>query len=499
MEYLVTGKEMAEYDRQTIEKVGIPALVLMERAALAVYEEILAAVTGANRVIILAGCGNNGADGLALARMLAEHTGRETSFEVEVVMCKDPEKATPQWKAQKAILKHFPIRTGSKPENTEYDILIDALFGVGLSREIGEEDAAKIKWFNEAKGYKVAVDIPSGINSDTGKVMGCAVKADLTVSFAFGKRGLYFYPGCEYAGKVVVRNIGIGEAVLEKTLPGMFCLTEPVSRLLPKRAEDGNKGTFGKVLIGAGGPDMAGAAIMAARSCYRSGAGMVKILTAPVNRSIVQSAVPEALFTEEAGKRDMDWPDILVIGPGLGTDEWAYQMLRVFLETEKLPLIIDADALNLLGLHPELLEMVKRQGRAGRTIILTPHVGELSRLTGLPIHQIKEDPAQIVLGVAEKLHCIIVSKDARTLICQEGKPICMNVTGNNGMATAGSGDVLTGVIAGMLAQGLPGFVGAYTGVYLHGLAGDYAAGKWGKRAMTASDLIQGMIEVTKDI
>ena len=540
MEYLVTSKEMAgydeatitpdttggmRYDKATINKIGIPALVLMERAALAVCEEVIAYVHAASkcyRVLIMAGCGNNGADGLAIARMLSEYKEEgEAVFQVDTVICGNQEKATEQWKHQYEILQHFPVRIGRKSQAGEYDILIDALFGVGLSREIGGEYRELIQWVNEACGFKVAVDVPSGIHSDDGRVMGCAVRADLTVCFAFGKRGLYFYPGCEYAGKVKVKDIGIGEASFGESKPGMFRYTENIQKLLPKRSADGNKATFGKVLLAAGNRNMAGAAVLSAKAALRSGVGMVKVLTRECNREILQIAVPEALLSTEQpwieerteqlgtekgselpGKQEKQqskfftWPDVLAVGPGLGTDDWAYEVLYSFLTDSKLPLVIDADGLNLLSSHEELMQLVKKQGEEGRTIILTPHVGELARLCGVSISEIKAEPVKIAMELAGKLHCVVVRKDARTLICEAGKPICMNTTGNSGMAAAGSGDVLTGVIAGLLAQGMKGFDAACTGVYLHGLAGDKIASKMGEYAMTSGDLVQGIMEVT---
>ncbi len=510
MEYLLTAKEMQQYDAATIEKIGIPALVLMERAALAVYEEILKALGntgfGSKKVLIMTGCGNNGADGLALARMLAEHgqyehpagvscVGNEREkdcFQVAVVICGNQEKATDSWKTQYEILKHFPVQTGSKEPAGEYDILIDALFGVGLSRDITGEYADMIRRFHERKGFKVSVDMPSGIHSDSGRVMGCAFRADLTVSFAFAKRGLYAYPGCEYAGKVVVKKIGIGQQAFGQTSPGMFRYTERPDELLPKRAVDGNKGTFGKVLLAAGNRNMAGAAILAAGGCYRAGAGMVKVLTRECNRLILQTAIPEALLcTGDC----YEWPDVLAIGPGIGTDEWAYGVLCSFLKDSDLPLIIDADGLNLLSAHKELMELVSMQAGAGRSIILTPHPGELARLCGITVAEVKENPIKIAMGLAQKLNCVIVSKDARTYICQDKKPVCMNTTGNSGMAVAGSGDVLTGVIAALLAQGMEPFDAAAVGVYLHGSAGDLAAVRFGERGMTAVDLMKAVAEV----
>lgn len=515
MEYLVTAEEMKSYDHAAIHRIKIPSLVLMERAALSVYEEIRKRFPDekGRRVLILAGCGNNGADGLALARMLSE-----AGFFTEVVICGNQEKATLEWKTQYEILSHFPVRTGSKPQLSEYDIFIDALFGVGLSREVTGDYAQLISWFNEAAGFKLAVDVPSGIHSDNGRVMGCAVKADLTVCFAYGKRGLYLYPGCEYAGEVVLKQIGIGETAFFGRKPGMFRYTENIKELLPARDGSGNKGTFGKVLLAAGSRNMAGAAVLAALGCYRSGAGMVKVLTPECNRAILQTAVPEALLcTERVIQKELfDWPDVLVIGPGLGTDERAYGLLHAFLtdgmkpmgtkepmgtrepmDTREsmdalLPIVIDADGLNLLAMHPELMALVEAQDR---TIILTPHVGELARLCGKTAAQVKEFLPDYAMGLAQKLNCVIVSKDARTFVCQSGRPICLNIVGNSGMATAGSGDVLAGVIAGLLAQGMNGFEAAGVGVYLHALAGDAAAARLGQHGLMAGDIAAAVAEV----
>ena len=512
MEYLVTAEEMKRYDAATIEKIGIPSLVLMERAALSVYEEIIAAydeivaaydesmaveLSKKQKVLIMCGCGNNGADGLALARMLSG------SFQVEVVILGNPEKATAEWKTQYEILQHFPVRTGRKPQGEEYDILVDAIFGVGLSREVSGDYAEMIRWFNQAEGFKIAVDVPSGIHSDTGRLMGCGVKADFTVCFAFGKRGLFFYPGCEYAGKVVIKDIGIEEIAFGEKVPGMFRFTEEIGTLLPVRENSGNKGTFGKVLLAAGTRDMAGAAVLSAKSCYRAGAGMVKVLTPECNRVILQTTVPEALLATSLPEKDsqerqrfLQWPDVLALGPGLGTDERAYQVLYTFLKESSLPMVIDADGLNLLSQHEEFMELVREQGAAGRELILTPHAGELARLCRITIDKVKESPVEIASGLAKDLHCVIVSKDAWTLICKSGEPVCMNTVGNNGMAVAGSGDVLTGIIAGLLAQGKNAWEAATVGVYLHGLAGDAAAERLGRYGMTACDLADAVAEVT---
>lgn len=494
MEYLVTAQEMKRYDEAAISRIGIPALVLMERAALSVREEINKRGLGdmafgkRKTALIVSGCGNNGADSLALARLLSEE-----GWQVEAIICGRQEKATDQWRTQRAILEKYPVETGSKPQRSEYTILIDALFGVGLSREVQGEFAELICLFNRLEGYKIALDVPSGIHSDTGQELGCAVRADLTVTFAFAKRGLFLREGRSCAGEVAVKDIGIGPAAFFGEEPGCFRYTEPVRELLPHRAPDGNKGTFGKVVLAAGSRNMAGAAVLAARSCYRAGAGMVKVITPQCNRVILQTAVPEALLDDETGlERGMEWADVIAIGPGLGTDGRGEGLLRTALCQSVLPIVIDADGLNLLASSPSLQEITASSGAQGRPVILTPHVGELARLCSVSTAECGKNVPEYAMGLAKRLNCVIVSKDARTFTCMEGKKLCMNTSGNSAMATAGSGDVLTGIIAGLLAQGMGPFEAAGVGVYLHGLAGDKAAGRLGEYAVTAGDIIEGL-------
>lgn len=479
MKYLVTSEEMKKYDNNTIERIGIPGMALMERAALAVLEEITKRFGDINTsqisVLVLAGVGNNGGDGLALARLLTE---KGISTDVWCVGSED--KASDQWKQQREILRHYSVSIGSKAPDAEYTILVDALFGVGLSREAGGEYAKAIEHFNQRKGYRIAVDVPSGLNADTGRVSGCAVRADLTVTFGFCKRGLVLYPGCEYAGEVVTADIGITERSFFGEAPDMFYYDEPVTDLLPVRAADGNKGTFGKVLLVAGSINMAGAAVLAAKAAYRAGAGMVKVITPPENRIIIQETVPEALLgTAEDLEESLKWADVVAIGPGIGKSKEAKEAFRIVVSESSLPLLIDADGLNLLSEDSKLQHILaEREGKA----ILTPHVGELSRLTGESIASLKEDLAFYAKQLAVRLHAVVAAKDARTFICAENEAACVNVRGNSGMATAGSGDVLAGVIAGLLAQHVKPFEAASIGVYVHALAGEHAAACLGEHA-----------------
>lgn len=488
MKYVVTAAQMKRYDANTIEKIGIPGMVLMERAALAVLSEAEAYAEkkdAKKSALVLAGMGNNGGDGLALARLLSEKGWR-----VQVWCVGAREKASEQWKQQFAILQNYPVETGSKPENEEYTVLIDALFGVGLSRELTGCFAEAVETFNRFRGYKIALDIPSGIHSDTGRVMGTAVKADLTAAFGFLKRGHFLYPGALYCGRVKDFSVGISEKSFFGEVPEMVCCDEPVKKLLPERDRAGNKSTFGKVLLAAGSVNMAGAAVLAAKAAYRTGAGMVKVITPEGNRIIVQSSVPEALFgTEKELVRSLVWADVIAAGPGLSTGESALACLKTVIYESSLPLVADADALNLLAGDEVLAEAIAAQGAEGRAVILTPHVGELSRLLSRSIAELKENLPAAAQELAEKYHAVAVVKDASSIVC-DGKRFCIHPGGNSGMATAGSGDVLTGIIAALLGQGMEPFAAASAGVCLHQAAGRKAAERFGEHGMTAGDIAE---------
>lgn len=490
MRYLVTALEMKKYDRETIQGIGIPASVLMERAALESLREIEKRMSPApaKSVLVMCGMGNNGGDGLALARLLCEK-----GYSVEVWCVGNQEKASEEWKRQFAILQHFPVTFCNSPCKNEYTVLIDALFGIGLSRVVSGDYERSIAIFQKLGGWKVALDVPSGINSDDGSCMGIAVTVDLTVTFGFCKRGLMLYPGRLYAGEVVTVDIGIGETAFRGEEPEMFLYDEDPADLMPARNRDGNKGTFGKVLLIAGNKKMAGAAILAAKAAYRIGAGMVKVISDAENRFILQQAIPEALFgTKEDLEESLAWADVIAIGPGLGKTKEAQALLSIALSAERIPLLIDADGLNILAGNNVLRKQVAEQGTKGREIVLTPHVGELSRLTGIPISRLKEALWQNCSELAMELQTTVVAKDARTFICRANEKICINTAGNNGMATAGSGDVLAGVIAGLMGQHLKGYQAACIGTYLHAKAGDFVTGKMGEHACMASDIAEAL-------
>lgn len=499
-QYLVTAAEMKQYDANTIERFHMPGLLLMERAALVTVEE-LRRVCGDTpcRVMVLAGRGNNGGDGLAVGRLLMLQ-GYEVSF---FLPGEDfYERCSMETQRQIDILHGYRAQIFSRLPEGEYDIVIDAVFGIGLSRDVEGVWKEGIRWINDSHAYVCSVDIPSGIHADTGSVMGAAVRADLTVTYGFRKTGHVLYPGAAYCGRLVCRQMGIDEHSFLDRKPFWYTYIGRERSLFPARRPDGNKGTFGKALLIAGSGQMAGAAMMAAKSAFRAGAGMVRVVTAAVNRTVVQQYVPEAMLLTYTAEAEEDaafraalteaerWADGILIGPGLGLGDRAARLLWFAVRESDLPLVIDADGLNLLAQSRELQEAVAEQGRQGRAVILTPHLGEFARLYGCTAAQAKEHLTEYPRRLSERLCCTVVCKDARTIVVRKNDPQgYINVTGNAGMATAGSGDVLAGMITGLLVQGMPDRAAAVAGVYLHGYAGDLAAGRMTQTAMTATDLI----------
>ncbi len=499
MKFLVTPSEMKEYDNNTITKIGIPSMVLMERAALALRDAILERISNPTTALIIAGVGNNGADGLALARMLAEK-----GCAVTVCVIGEEGKATQEWKQQRAILTHYEcnIMAGETAMDAlvcyaevqaKFDVLVDALFGVGLNREVRSPYDEILTNMNAIDAFKVAADIPSGICANTGKVLGTAFRADVTVTFAFAKRGLFLYPGADYAGQCVVADIGISKESFWEHEPGIFYYDESPAELLPNRCKSGNKGTFGKVLIVAGFEKMAGAAILCARAALQTGAGMVKVICPEENRGILQGAVPEVLYGgTDTLTESLQWADVIAIGPGLGKSEEALTLLKSLLQIGKLPLILDADAINLVAENPALKELLREYPCEK---ILTPHMGEWSRLENDSIANLKENVFAAAGESAKKYAAVMVCKDARTVVADITGKICLNISGNDGMATAGSGDVLTGIIASLRAQGSGAFESASVGVYLHGLAGDAARDIYSEYGVTAGRIVENIVKM----
>lgn len=504
MRILVDSQEMKQCDACTMEYFKMPSMVLMERAALSVVEEIEKRKIDTEKCLVVCGLGNNGGDGLAIARMLFLK-----GCDVTVVCDMAEEKATEQAKAQYAILKQYQIpvipnlSSLSEADRTSYTLIVDAIFGVGLSRAIQGFWKSEIEVLNEMTGFKLAVDIPSGVNGDDGQIMGCAFRADLTVTFAYAKKGLLLYPGYRYAGKLVVTDIGIEAHSWRDRKPAAFAYEETDLQLLPKRKAHSNKGTYGRVLVIAGKHNMAGAAFFSSKAAAVTGCGLVKILTEECNRTIIQQLFPEGILDtwiraeiEDNSffsklKQCLDWADAVVLGPGLGTGAEAARIVTAVLQMAVSPVIIDADALNILAKEPQALKEFRGEA------IVTPHLGEMARLSGNSVEEIKQNIITVAGTFAKEYNVVCVLKDARTITALPDGVHYINTSGNQGMATAGSGDVLTGIIAGLIAQGMHVYEAASFGAYLHGMAGDIMVEETGYYSMLATDIIEGIKRITR--
>lgn len=515
MEYLVTAEQMKTYDRNTIQETGIPSLVLMERAAYATAMEIMKRFPQSGSALVVCGCGNNGGDGFAVARILKEH-----GFAAECVLVGDRAKCSVETEAQIRILErqgnvpvHFltlETEGGFCPERDEegnmsfsgYDIIVDALFGIGLSRNLAGICLDTVEAINRSDAFTVAVDIPSGIHADTGKVMGCAVRADLTVTYGYCKLGMMLYPGTEYTGELLVKKIGIwnGEQPDEQTV---FHYTKEDLDRLPQRRNDGNKGTFGKVLVIAGSHNMCGACQFATLGAYRVGAGLVRVLTAEENRTAMFQAVPEAVlrtygdsFPEAELAESLEWADCVLAGSGIGTSEMAKQIMEYLCHHCTKPLVIDADGINILSL-PGYRPLLKEVGER-TSVVITPHIGEFSRLMDESVLHCKEERFALSAQCARDNKVCVVCKDARTVVADMYGHCYLNVSGDSGMATGGTGDVLAGIVAGLMAQGMDAFEAACLGTYLHGLAGNLASDAKTTYSVLARDLLDKLPEVLKE-
>ncbi|MBQ0000809.1 MAG: NAD(P)H-hydrate dehydratase [Clostridiales bacterium] len=500
MKRIVTASEMKQLDLATIEGHGMPGMLLMERAALETvrimeqyYEKNPAA---AKRILVICGGGNNGGDGVAITRILHLH-----GFSAEYTLTGNPDHYTEDLKKQIFIAQSYGVPCVTPGDYMDYTTIVDAVFGVGLSREVTGSYAEILSEMNAATGWKVAVDIPSGIDGTTGKILGTAFHADLTVTYGYRKAGLCLYPGRSYAGQIHVADVGIYGEPEEGT---SFAIQDADLTRIPERTPDGNKGTFGKVLVVGGSEGMAGAAYFSASAVLASGAGMVKVQTVKDNAIALQTLLPEAILStgdhETDYKKAFEWCDALVIGPGLSTAAKNIAKTGTFLFKafeRQIPVVLDADGLNLLAENPLLLNYLSSN------VILTPHMGEMSRLTGKSIAELKTDPAAHALEYAAQTGAIVVLKDACTVVASPDGKVYYNLSGNEAMATAGSGDVLSGILgalaAGFSRQGIEINTAelAALGVYLHGKAGDMARNELGTRGVKASDLIRYIPAVLK--
>ncbi len=496
MRELVTCAQMKALDQETIETRGVPSLVLMERAALSVVEEIKKHAVCLDAVLVVCGTGNNGGDGVAIARLLALE-----GYAASYCLVGDAAKCSTQTQRQLLIADNYQVSRVDEPDFSAYTVIIDAMFGIGLSRDVAGRYAEFIEAINRTEAFVVSVDIPSGVNGDSGRVLAHAVSADLTVTFAYGKPGLYLYPGAFCSKEVVVRDIGIYHGK-EQGNSYLRVLEDEDLAGLPPRPADGNKGTFGKVLVVAGSHNMAGAGYLSSAAALGVGCGMVKIHTAEENRVILQELLPEALlYTDVGDEKDptklwtenLAWADVIVLGPGIGQSPASERLCAFYLEHSDKPMVLDADALNLLSVHPEWWQFAKEHW------IITPHPGELGRLLGKSPGEVKESLPDAAGKLSEEHGITCVAKDARSVTVTAQGASYLNLSGCDGMGSAGSGDVLAGIIGGLVARGLKCSLAAPLGVYLHGRAGMEAAHRHGRSAMKASDIIEETGNILKEI
>lgn len=522
MQYLLSGEQMQIADTYTQEVVGVPSIVLMERAALAVADRIQAVVrTPENgrplRVAAIAGKGNNGADALAVGRILTERGASVAYYVMD-----DAPAAESQLYIQENIIRNYggtlrvfgghadadtdvrDARSALEMLREDYaDVYVDGLFGIGLARDVTGLYKEVIETLNEAAAAHhatvVAVDIPSGIHAGDGHVCGMAVKADETVTFGFYKRGMFLYPGAAWCGHLTRADIGI--PAWSHKGPAWFTYTaETADDLLPQRSPAGNKGTFGKGLIVAGGYAMSGAATMAASAAGRMGCGMVKVYTRTENRVIIQDTVPEALLSVWSPDdmdaavlqlaADLQWAVTVAIGPGLGKGAEEARLVRTVLEhagAHVQHLILDADAIRIIAEH-NWYDLLAAAGR-DTDVILTPHLAECAALLQTTVADLGTDRERKLRTFADAHHVTLLCKDARSMVVSAGDDrTYLNTSGNDGLATAGSGDVLTGILTACTAQGMRALDAAAAASYLHGRLAEQVEGETGRRGLVAPDL-----------
>ena len=526
---LVTSSQMRNIDKKTIEGIGIPGLELMEKAGIGVAlgaKEMLGDVKN-KKVVIFCGRGNNGGDGFVVGRYLSEW-----GAEVEFYLTSKAEevKGDAKTNLEKARKLGLPItevlRKEEIPSRIEADLIVDALFGTGFTGEITDYVKDIVELINSSCAPVLSVDIPSGLHADTGQFTGTCIKAQRTVTMALPKIGHFFFPGKEMSGKVSVVDIGVPDHVVEEENINLNLITEEeVKRTLPQRPGDAYKGTCGRVILIAGSTGMTGAACLASLSSLRAGAGMAILgipqtlnpileikLTEVMTKPLPDVGKKGALALRGLGqiKEILKWGDCCAIGPGLGQHFETIELVRRLISKINMPTVIDADGLNAIAKDVSILKECQVP------LILTPHIGELSRLNGVPVGEIAKDRIKYASEFAKEYDCVLVFKGAPTIISEPGGQTYVNPTGNAGMASAGSGDVLTGIIVGLLAQMLmlkkvensaegggedipkdPAsrekkimLDSACAGVYIHGLTGDLAKEEKGEMGMIAGDMME---------
>ena len=519
----VSAGQMREMDKIAELEFGIPSILLMENASVKIAEFCFRFLKGTKNpeVLIICGSGNNGGDGTALARHL-----HVKGIKTHVVFSGDINSAKGDAAVNYEIIRklNIPIEfinhdgnvvfspLSSSPsgvprfcgiELDKYDLIIDAVFGTGLTRDIEGSARQLIEAVNRYAKYVISVDMPSGIHSDTGKIMGGAVKADETVTLGFPKKGLYLYPGYEYAGIIHIEDIAIPPSLIERieTKAGFLTDSEAVD-LLPVRKRRSNKGDCGRIFVFAGSDEMPGAASMACSAAYMTGGGLVRACVTQNTASVIQHWQREVVTRITADKNGMyckksldnltdeiKHADVIVLGPGIGRSPDVTEFVFELLKISEAPVVIDADALFAVSENVNILKEIKAP------CVITPHPGEMSRLAKMSVSDILDDIAGTASRFSGEFNVVTLLKDAHTIIAGPDGQIYINTTGNNALSKAGTGDVLTGMIAGFIAQGSDVFNASVLGAYFHGKSCEKACLSRSRYSVIASDIIENISAV----
>lgn len=514
----VSAAVMRELDRKAIEEFGIPGLVLMENAGAGAFRYLRRALeprtaghhgaggSAGKAVLVLCGGGNNGGDGYVIARHLANH-----GYEVEILAACEGEKlkgdARTNWEI--AFAMGIPIRVlkdSDKPARavtlkSRPVAVVDALLGTGASKELQGIYKSLVEYANGLDCFSLAVDIPTGVHADTGEILGTAFQADATATFGLPKVGLYLYPGAAFAGRIHPIDISVPASLFAKA-PGVTLLgTRGALPPVPARARDAHKNRLGHLLVVAGSPGKGGAALMAGLAAMRAGVGLCTVATDQKCRASLEGRIPDLMVQglnldsgpgeeEEALVRGKT---AMAVGPGIGTCAETFELVLFLLQETGTPLLVDADALTVFAGRTERLH------RAGAPLVITPHPGEMARLTGMTVADVQKDRLGAASRLADKLDAAVVLKGAHTVIAAPGGAVALNLSGTPAMAKAGSGDVLTGIIGAYLAMGMGAYQAACLGTYVHGRCGEIVEETRGVHGVLASDLADAVPQAIKPL
>jgi len=512
---IVTAKEMQDIDRIAIDDYGIPGIVLMENAAKGVVASLFKKFPDIKdkKVGIFAGKGNNGGDGLAVARLL---TDKGIATEVYLLSKKDTLKGDAKTNLDSAegmgikILEIVSLDEleAVKDSILKNDIFIDAIFGTGLTSGVKGYYTDVINFINSSKKFVLSIDIPSGLSSDTGEVIGEHIMADLTVALCLPKIGEILYPAAEYVGELDVVDIGIPELIINNRDIKINLIEEKdAAGILPKRKPDTHKGTYGHLAVIAGSRGKGGAAALSSISALRAGTGLVTLALPKCLNVSFEAGIPEVMTLPLPDTKEgtidksalntlinfLEGKSAVLIGPGITTNPSTSSLIKNLVKKISCPMLIDADGLNIIA---DKIELLKDKPFP---VIVTPHPGEMARMLNTTSKEIQTNRIEASRKLSAEYGIYVILKGARTIVATPEGEVYINPTGNPGMATAGTGDVLSGIIVGFMAQGLSARDSSILGVYLHGLAGDIAAEKLSQTALIASDLIKTFPEAIKKV